>query len=352
MIFSKRRVKPKLILNFGTTSLKEAGSHIHLGLTFDDRMSWHLHVDNICKKTSSRIFGLRLIKNLVPRKTLINLYKSIIRPLVEYSCAVFDNISIVDSLRLEKLQRTAAIICTGAYSLTSTDLLLKDLGWDRLSIRRKYYRMTLMYKITHDLVPNYLKRLLPPTNQNRTRYSLRNVQNYTLIRSNTSYHAKSFLPATIRDWNLLPLDIRNSNSITIFKSSYKRNYFIQPNNLYNDGFGIGVINQTRLRLGLSALRAHLFKFNIVDSPMCQFCNISDETIIHFTFHCPTFSSPRALLLMRITETIPFELLVISTERDLVKFLLYGNNTMSDESNRTLFEIYQDYIINSKRFNYI
>ena len=32
--------------------------------------------------------------------------------------------------------------------------------------------MVLMYKMTNDMVPDYLKRLLPPYNHNRTMYNL------------------------------------------------------------------------------------------------------------------------------------------------------------------------------------
>ena len=43
---------------------------------------------------------------------------------------------------------------------------------------------------------------------------------------------------------------------------------------------------TRLRLGLSGLHAHLFKYNIHDSPICPLCHSEPETTYHFFFTCP------------------------------------------------------------------
>ena len=46
----------------------------------------------------------------------------------------------------EILQRNAALICTGAFRITSHEILLKELGWSKLENRRTLHRLTLFYK--------------------------------------------------------------------------------------------------------------------------------------------------------------------------------------------------------------
>ena len=51
---------------------------------------------------------MRYLKYLNGRKTLINLYKSINRLLLEYGCVIFDNCTVSDKNSIEKVQYDAA----------------------------------------------------------------------------------------------------------------------------------------------------------------------------------------------------------------------------------------------------
>ena len=61
-----------------------------------------------------------------------------IRPVLEYGSALFDNCSTGDSLKLENCQRTAALICSGAMRRTESTLLLNLLGWRVLATEEKF----------------------------------------------------------------------------------------------------------------------------------------------------------------------------------------------------------------------
>ena len=78
---------------------------------------------------------------------MANYYKSAIRPLIEYAAVIFDNCSNNDNLRLENVQRRAALVCTGAMKRTETVKLLSDLNWDTVKSRRNTAKLVLYYKI-------------------------------------------------------------------------------------------------------------------------------------------------------------------------------------------------------------
>ena len=72
---------------------------------------------------------LRRICRDVPRECLETLYKSMIRPLLEYGNIIYDGSADIHTKRLENVQRQAALTCTGAYKHTRHINLLEELGW-------------------------------------------------------------------------------------------------------------------------------------------------------------------------------------------------------------------------------
>ena len=57
------------------------------------------------------------------------------------------------------------------------NFLLRELGWEPLSIRRKSHCLSITYKIHHGLTPDYMTTLCPPTIETMTPYNLRNAAN-------------------------------------------------------------------------------------------------------------------------------------------------------------------------------
>ena len=108
-------------------------SHKHLGLTFTNDLSWHEHLNSIKTKAWHRINVMRKLKFQLSRKSLHIIYFSFIRPLLEYAGVVWDNCTQYEANELDE----AARIVSGATKLVSIEKLLKEVGWDTLSCRRK-----------------------------------------------------------------------------------------------------------------------------------------------------------------------------------------------------------------------
>ena len=112
-------------------------SHKHLDLTFANDLSWHEHLNNIKTKAWHHINVMRKLNFQLNRKSLQSIYFSFIRPLFEYADVVWDNCTQYEANELEKIQHEAARIVSGATKLVSKEKLLKEVGWDTLSCRRK-----------------------------------------------------------------------------------------------------------------------------------------------------------------------------------------------------------------------
>ena len=130
-------------------------------------------------------------------------------------------------------------------------MLSKETGWESLRIRCYKHKMCQFYKMINDLTPTYLTSLVPSTVENTSAYNLRDSQNIRHLLTRTQLYYKSFLPSCIREWNVIPLNIRNSNSLSSFKQQLNKNNIKVPV-YYSPNYRFLQIHHTRLRTKCSS----------------------------------------------------------------------------------------------------
>jgi hypothetical protein len=271
IIFSVKNIKPfhpPLIINGNT--IEDIDKHTHLGLTLSSNMSWREHILNIHQKASKRVHMLKGLKYKLNRDILINLYKTMIRPVMEYADCVWDGCSVYLSNLLEILQYESAIIVTGALKGSSKQRLLSELCWEEMKTRRLFHKLTLFYKIVKGYTPSYLRSLLPPKVCEMSRFSLRSGNNFSLFKVRTERMKNSFFPSNVLAWNSLDESVRNIDSLSLFK---RKVLYLNYPHVYNKIFNISLtryasVLHTRLRLGYCALNFYLFRINRSPSQEC------------------------------------------------------------------------------------
>ena len=110
-------------------------------------------------------------------------------------------------------------------------------------------RLSCMFKVVKEETPNYLINLIPKFQQTiRTR-----IKRMPTFHCRTDCFNNSFSLSTVNNWYKLDETIRNSESISIFKSRLLS--FIRPlqSNVYNIFDPIGLKCLTHLRLDFSYL---------------------------------------------------------------------------------------------------
>jgi hypothetical protein len=188
-------------ITMGGVPIPEVDTHINLGLMLSNTMDWQAHINKIIQKVSYKLSNLKRLQYKLPRSTLECIYLTMIRPIIEYSDIVYDNLTINQSDQLENIQRRAAIICTGAYRHTDHRSLLHELGWERLSSRRKAHRLIAYYKLYYGPTPAHIVPLMGLPVSEHTQYNLRNKQNIRTPQTRLEKSRRSFFPQTITDWN-------------------------------------------------------------------------------------------------------------------------------------------------------
>ena len=197
--------------------LERVKTYKYLGIDLDENLSWDSHIDNIVKKVSTGLGAIRRVRNLVPRETLIMIYKALIQPYFDYCSSVWGSIRVCQSERLQKLQnRAARLIIFSDLNIRSTTLL-RDLGWDSLERRRSQQLAIILFKILHNLVPTRLNSLLKTTSSVHS-HNLRNSKyNLFVPRPSTEAGKRSFQYRGPVLWNSLPLSAKIQPTISSFK---------------------------------------------------------------------------------------------------------------------------------------
>ena len=337
IIFSRKRNKPNhpnLVMD--QQSIQEVNSHRHLGLVLSNDCTWHDHLEYIKSKAWTRINVMRKLKFKLDRRSLQIIYFTFIRPILEYADVVWNNCTQYEVNELEKIQNEAARIVTGATKLVSINTLMQETGWETLSNRRKKHKLFLFYKMQHQMSPDYLSSLVPPTIGSTTNYQLRKSSDLLTLHASSQLYFNSFLPSVIREWNELPEITRELPSIATFKHELNSDTMKIPI-YYFDGNRIGQIYHVRLRTNCSSLNEHLFSKNIIDSPLC-FCGEVEDTN-HFLFNCHCFHNSRQDLFATVTPIC----------QPTSNILLYGSEYLTYNENQQVFLAVQNFLIKSKRF---
>ena len=111
---------------FNNIPVNSVSVHNPLGMLLDDKLSYKHNLKFVLKTFKTTIGLLRKFQEILLRQSLIRIYKSFIRPHLDYGDIVYDR-AFNESFHkyLESIQYNAAIVITGAIRGTSSEKLLR-----------------------------------------------------------------------------------------------------------------------------------------------------------------------------------------------------------------------------------
>ena len=119
--------------------------HKHLGVWLESPPSWDYHINYICAK-ANKILGL-IRRTFGPNNSekVSTAYKTSVRPILEYSCQVWNPYLVKHIKSIESIQRRATrVICRSEKEYQERLGVLK---WRSLELRRKFICLVQMYKM-------------------------------------------------------------------------------------------------------------------------------------------------------------------------------------------------------------
>ena len=170
-----------------------------LGMIFSSKMDWGSYIISIAETASKKIGALICSMKFLSPEVALYLYKSTIRPCMEYCCHVWAG---APSCYLELLDKLQKRICRTVGPSLAVSLV-------PLAHRRNVASLSLFYRYYFGRCSSELAQLVPlPYFQRRcTPYSdkLRDFS-VTIPRIYKDIYVNSFFPHTARLWNSLPIE--------------------------------------------------------------------------------------------------------------------------------------------------
>ena len=141
----------------------------HSKLDFDE------HIKGTFDETSKSVGLIQKLWNFLPRPSLLQIYKSFVRPHLDYGDIIYDKAFIGSfQKKLESIQYNAALAITGTIRGTSREKICSELGIESLQYIHWYRKLCIFYKILTNMSPKYLSDIIVSTAR---RYFSRNANN-------------------------------------------------------------------------------------------------------------------------------------------------------------------------------
>ena len=128
VVFSRKTNKVNH-MPLNAISVAETSHQKHLGLYLNEKLNYNHYVKEIISKVNKEIGTIRKLTSILPRNALPTIYKSFIRPNIDYCDLIYDqphNKSFCNNP--EKLQYNAALAITGTIKGTSKLKTYEELG--------------------------------------------------------------------------------------------------------------------------------------------------------------------------------------------------------------------------------
>ena len=192
-----------------------------LGVYIDSDLSFNEHVKITINKAKNMCYLIMRTFTYKSPSIMVPLYKSLIRPIIEYGNSVWApyKCSVIDDI--ESIQRYFTKRIIGCSHLSYTERL-KKLNLPSLSYRRLRGDMIEVFKIAHNFYdPQTTDKLLKFHSDPKTRSNGYKIMKVT---TNTTKFHHFFTNRITNTWNSLPTYVVSAETMNAFKNSLDKHF--------------------------------------------------------------------------------------------------------------------------------
>ncbi|OOZ40505.1 reverse transcriptase domain-containing protein [Solemya elarraichensis gill symbiont] len=234
VVFTHRTIPKDFTIQFMNSSLPLDHHTRVLGLFFDCRLSWQIHIDYLIQKSYKIINLLRYITGTqwgCHGPTLLQLYRALMRSRLDYGSQAYNSASNSMKKKLDVVVHKALRLCIGATTTTPILAMHVETGELPLQERRdylilKYYFKLLQAPKTHPLYPkisgNWFYDIL--TDNHKQSPFFHSVRTLMKEFSIPDIKVMRKLSSPIPPWNYIPPIQHNDLTQLISKNDSNPNY--------------------------------------------------------------------------------------------------------------------------------
>lgn len=203
-------------IEIGNKKLEGVGKIKYLGAIIDSEMKFEAHVENIRKKTASKIGYLKRISKKLTFHTKKIISNAIVMPHFNYCSTLLITCKKEQIESLQKLQNKLMRIILKCDYLTPIEYMLKELNWLSISQKIIYNVILMIFQMKNNLLPKYLCNKLIYANEIHER-NTRNKDEMRLPKYKKEATRRNIFYKGIQMYNQISKDMKQEKNINIFK---------------------------------------------------------------------------------------------------------------------------------------
>ena len=221
VIYGTKTRKNKAIktnLKIGNINIKEVDTYKYLGTTLDSTLTARQQLSRLNQSLALKLKTLRKMRDFISENTALQLYKTTILPIIDYSDIIYNLLTMQQKTKLQRTQnRALRSIYRDNYQ--SSQSMHEKAKLDQLSIRRDVHLLTLMYKRAKET--EYVDHTI-----RKTRTAKGTLLRVPCPKTNKLTRAPIYAGSKL--WNTLPHTIRNKPTYEGFKEAARRHLLGRP----------------------------------------------------------------------------------------------------------------------------
>lgn len=315
VLFTKKRKYYQPLLKLNGTALPFVTHHSFLGVIFDCRLNWHVQLKQLKIRALKNLTPLKMLKNRKfgpePR-CLINLYRTLVRSILDYGCIAFSSAASTTLKTLDSVHTAGIRLALRAFP-TSPNIAMQLLSAEPpLHIRRAYLMLKYCSKLSkNDQHINYkffytdLHTIINET-----------VKNWTQKAAITPFPTDKVMQTKLIEYWIR--SVQDTVVHPLLQNSQDWLHLIYKKCDQDLSSTIAII---RIFIG-HTLITHQYLLQSQNEPLCHTCpNNPRISIDHIIFHCIEYTTARNLYLRNLTPT---SLYSIESIPSLRRFLIHCN----------------------------
>ena len=206
-------------LKLNGETIPRVSSTKFLGTWIDDQLSWREHLSKLYTKLNVKLGLLYRSKNLLTSHSKRLLYYAQFHSILSYAMIVWG--PMLDACNLNKLQKLQNKAVSTLYTKLNIDAGFKKSKILRVRSLIKLEEYKLGYKMCHNLLPKPLRECLLTDHYDKTTkkthgYNTRHKSTPNLPNAKSHKYRNSLLFSTIQSYMHLPLDCKESKTLSSF----------------------------------------------------------------------------------------------------------------------------------------
>ena len=207
-----------------SSALTQSNQEKDLGITFDQNLKFAAHIRNMVAKANGRVGLLRRNFSNMSPSIFLPLYKSLVRPLLEYGSCIWNPALSSHNIEIEKVQHRATKLVQNIKNQPYPQRL-RYLKLDSLKFRRRRCDMLQVFRILKGIDKLEVNKFFEFHDGPNTRGHPLKLKK---MRVNSNQRLHSFSQRIVNDWNNLSKDTVTKTDLNSFKTSLIQEWADHP----------------------------------------------------------------------------------------------------------------------------